>query len=1315
IDTVISTYACLDDGSSSTFIEHELLSELGLTGVAHPLCLRWTGNQGREEAESVRLTLSLSGTIDGSETFELPKVYTVKSLVLPRQSLDPLRMAKRYPYLKDAHAQPYANVRPRMLIGMDNCQLGQAQINIDGKAGEPAASKTRLGWIIYGPYQTASATQEEMVNMHHGVHVCPCAHERDDHLNNAVKDFFTIESLGIAITTKGLHSKENERAMQILGSETKNKGGYYETGLLWRNENVQLPCNKDMAFKRYSCLRRKMERDPALGEEITRKMMDYESKGYIRRVSADELATSHQRDWYLPIFPVTNPNKPGKLRMVFDAAAKVNGVSLNSHLIAGPDQLTNLLSVLLKFREFRVAVAGDIREMFFQVRMKPEDQCSQRFLWSFEGKEEPDVYAVTVMTFGAACSPSSAQYVKNVNAERFRRLYPRAVDCIINEHYVDDMLASVETESEAVTLAEEVRLIHSQGGFEIRNWISNSTTVVDRLRGQQPESSSVNLCSEPHAEKVLGMWWDTVADTFTFRPSPKHDQTVLSGVKVPTKREVLRTLMAIYDPMGLIGNFLIYAKVLLQDIWRAGLEWDQQISGELAEKWKAWIAVLPNVQHISIPRCYRRVTSAKFRNVQLHIFCDASENAMAALAYLRFEEGKTVECALVASKTRVAPLKYMSIPRLELQAATIGARLAMSLADAHRMRITRRVYWTDSKNVLSWLRSDHRRYSQFVAFRVGELLESTDPNEWRWLSTKDNVADEGTKWQRTPDFSSSSRWLRGPDFLWESEEKWPGFVNVNETQEELRPTMLHHAIAEPLIRFNRFSKWKRLLRATGFVLRFLTNTRNRVRGKPTQEGPLTQDELASAERVIFITAQQQAFPEEMRRLNDPERSRLPMKEILPKASPLYKLAPELDEHGVLRTRGRLMSCPWVNEDTKRPIILPRNHRATSLLLGEYHLNYHHRNHQAAINEARARFHISRINSEFLRARKSCQHCKNRDAVPEPPMMGDLPEERLAAFHHPFTYTGIDYFGPMTVAVGRRTEKRWGVIFTCLTTRGIHLELAASLNTTSCILAIRRFISRRGSPVEIRSDCGTNFVGASRELKQALQQVDRVKLMEEFSSPNVRWTFNPPAAPHFGGCWERLIQSVKRCLNELQLPRLPTDEILQTVMTEIEMTINSRPLTHVPLDDVSEPPLTPNHFILGSSHGYKPPIALDDSPAALRSTWRSSEKLANLFWEKWVRDYLPTLTRRSKWFHPVKPVEIGDVVLIADGNLPRNCWPKGRIIAVAEAADGQVRSATVKTANALIVRPATKIAVLDVGAKHKAVHQCTGKVDRTNRT
>lgn len=441
---IIETYAFLDDGSTSTFMDHELVDELGLKGTPHPLCVQWTGDVTREEKNSVRLAVRISGKQTSTAIYELSAVRTVRKLALPKQSMNVSQLVKRYAYLQGLPLESYANAEPRLLIGVDNCSMGQSLRSVEGRRDEPIASKTRLVWVLGGPCSVATNTPGSTLP---SFHICVC-NEPDDGLTAAVKEHFALESIGIDKTVRLRESKDNERALTLLERKTKFDGHRYETGLLWRYDDIKLPCNRSVALKRYVCLQRKLKNDPILAKAVREKMADYKEKGYIRRLTDDELNERSNKDWYLPIFPVVNPNKPGKIRMVFDAAAKVRGVSLNSFLLPGPDMLAGLLPVLFKFREFRVGIVGDIREMFHRVNISKEDQRSQMIFW--EGDDPYSVYVVTVMTFGASCSPSAAQYVKNLNADRFNAEYPRAVESIKDEHYVDDMLASVEQKKKLV-------------------------------------------------------------------------------------------------------------------------------------------------------------------------------------------------------------------------------------------------------------------------------------------------------------------------------------------------------------------------------------------------------------------------------------------------------------------------------------------------------------------------------------------------------------------------------------------------------------------------------------------------------------------------------------------------------------------------------------------------------------------------------------------------------------------------------------------------------------------------------------------------
>ncbi|XP_062700521.1 uncharacterized protein LOC134284941 isoform X2 [Aedes albopictus] len=1309
---VVRTYAFLDDGSELTLMEQSLANELGVQGPQNSLCLRWTGGTNRTEALSQKVNFQISSVTSPFKKFRLGEVHTVENLQLRPQTMLVDEMQGKYQYLKGLPVESYQEVSPRLLIGLDHASLGNVMKCREGKPNEPIAVKTRLGWMIFGCC-SRTTTSVNHIN-HHRVQLCQCESNSNEELHEAMKQYFSLESMGISKPSKLLLSNEDHRANELLETLTRNTNGRYECGLLWRYDNVRLPDSKPMALRRWECLDRRMQRDDDLAQVLNAKINDYLAKGYIRKLTAEELESPCNRVWYLPIFPVVNPNKPGKIRLVWDAAAKIHGVCLNSVLLKGPDLLVSLLSVLVRFREFRVAVSGDIREMYHQVLMRPADQHCLRFLWKDnEDATAPSTYVMQVMSFGACCSPSTAQYVKNTHAKKFEQEFPEAVHAIVHDHYVDDMLISVETEEKAIQLATEVKGIHERGGFEMRNWVSNAPAVVAALDGEKTDGKNLSIGETDTTEKVLGMWWDTTADCFTYKLSSRHDADLLSGRKRPTKREVLRTLMMVFDPLGLISHFLMFLRSLLQEIWRASVDWDEQIHDCHFEKWLVWLRFLPRVADIKIPRCYRTVTSAEEGTiVQMHTFVDASENGFAAVVYLRFQEGNTVECALAGAKTRVAPLKFLSIPRSELQAAVIGTRLADSIQESLSIKVQRRFFWTDSRDVMCWLHSDHRRYSQYVGVRISEVLETTALRDWRWVPTKLNVADDGTKWKGSPDFSASSRWFHGPEFLREPEEKWPISPQpVKTTVTELRPHLhLHFKTLESIIDTSRFSRWLCLLKTTAYVFRAIRNMQRTIRQSPKAYGPLSRDELIMAESYLYQIAQRCTYEDEIAILSTKQE---PSSKEISRSSSLYRLCPFMDEKGVLRIRGRTSACQFIDNSIVNPIILPREHSVTKLIVLDVHQRFLHQNHETAINELKQRYYISRLKAVYKSVRNNCQVCKNERACPEAPLMSDLPHARLAAYSRPFSHMGVDYFGPMMVTVGRRVEKRWGVLATCLTVRAIHLEIAHSLTTDSCIMALRNIIGRRGVPVAIYSDRGTNFVGASKELTTALEELEHDKIVAEFTSPHTTWIFIPPLSPHMGGAWERLIRSVKQNLEKLKPHRIPSDETLRNILTEVEYLVNSRPLTEIPLDDDQSPVLTPNHFIMGSSNGALPWTSFDDNPVRLKLNWKLSQSATNQFWKQWVHDYLPTLTRRAKWFAAVKPIEINDIVVIVDTNFPRSCWPKGRVIATKVAPDGQVRQATVQTANGIYERPVIKLAVLDVGVGGNATQRELRRIEGGN--
>ncbi|XP_062713659.1 uncharacterized protein LOC109432815 [Aedes albopictus] len=639
-ETLVYTYAFLDDGSSSTLMEAAIATKLGVDGPADSLWLSWTGNVSREEKYSQRVSIEIAGQ-DGGNRFRLNNVRTVQKLNLPSQTLQYEDLRSMYPHLRGLPVQSYSRANPGIIIGMEHARLLATLKIREGKANDPVAAKTRLGWCIFGK-QCGENQSVELLNHH--------SEMKNRELHEQMKTFFGIEEASITVKPE---AEVDKRAKQIMVDTTRRVGKAFETGLIWKYDNISFPDSYNMAEKRLVQLEKRLSRNPALKEKVHEQIVEYEKKGYTHRLTEDERRSSDSsRVWYLPLGVVQNPKKPHKVRLIWDAAARVGGTSFNDMLLKGPDLLTLLTAILLRFRQRNIALCGDIREMFHQIFIRNADKQAQRFLWRSSSDSSPQIFVMDVATFGATCSPSSAQFVKNVNAKEFASEYPDAADAIINSHYVDDYLDSVDTVDQAVQRWNEVKYVHSQAGFEIRNFISNSADVLRRVGVTGgPESKSLNLDQTEQKERVLGMVWKPVTDEFTFESTLQSDiAKPITEQTIPTKRQVLRTIMSLFDPLGLIAHFVVQGKILMQDIWRSGTDWDEPIAENLQAQWSKWSRTFTDLNNVQVPRCFFSNASQKaLRNTQIHVFVDASAEAYACVAYLRIVDYAVPRCALAVT------------------------------------------------------------------------------------------------------------------------------------------------------------------------------------------------------------------------------------------------------------------------------------------------------------------------------------------------------------------------------------------------------------------------------------------------------------------------------------------------------------------------------------------------------------------------------------------------------------------------------------------------------------------------------------------
>ncbi|XP_053696951.1 uncharacterized protein LOC128744165 [Sabethes cyaneus] len=1081
--------------------------------------------------------------------------------------------------------------------------------------------------------------------------------DEDQSMRQIMADYFSTEGFGVKVPQEQLLSKYDQRAVEVMKNTTQQIEQGYEIGLLWKEDEVNFPNSFPGALSRLLSQEKRMKNDSNLRKWYNDKIDEYVEKGYARKLSPADSVKLTPTTFYLPHFVVVNENKQQrKHRLVFDAAAKSEGVSFNSKLLTGPDSTESLLGILIRFREHRFAISGDIQEMFHRIAIRKEDQDSQRFLFRKRNDVPLEVYVMQSMIFGATCSPACAQYVKNFNALKFNDQFPDAAKAIIKNHYVDNYLDSFDNLDQAIKTIRDVIDIHENGNFRMRDFISNSKEIIKAI--PEDRVSDTNNISLEHMEdsyeKILGMNWDFRKDVFKI--NIKIPETI--PIKL-TKRNVLSIAMNIYDPLGLMSNITIRSRILMQEIWKSGIGWDDAISDSTQQKWFEWLEQLKCFKDRSFNRCYS--ISSQILKRDLHVFCDASEAAFACTIYLVTTHKNGVDTSLLAAKARVAPTKTLSIPKLELQAAVLGSRLVNSIVKELRPPINRITYWSDSTTVLSWIHSESRKYKIFVQHRVGEILETSTEKQWRYADTRNNPADEGTR-----EISKNSIWLKGPSFLEEPENNWPTRKGYGSTDLELRPMYLFQTqdnvedIDDKWI--NWCSDWTRLKRVICNAKK-ITKKWNKSDYNPI----VTALDMREAELILLKKAQKDVYNQEIFNLS----KKLPIE----RDSHILNLAPFLDQDGILRFRTRFENANCSPFKARYPIILPRKHHIMN------HEYFNHQKENTIIAEITQKYHIIHIKEAVRKFKRSCQFCKNKNAQANIPIMAALPQCRMQPYFKPFTLTGVDYFGPYIISIGRRTEKRWGALFTCMTTRAVYLDLAYDLSADSFMVCLNSLQSRRGRVSELYSDNGTNFIGASNELKA---------IQHRLAGKGIDWHFIPPASPHFGGAWERLVKEVKSLLPSTTMP----EHVLRGLLAVVENQINSRPLTNIPINSEDDEPLTPNHFLFGCVGDSE--TSLDDvsKTEASRQHWKRVQYLAKQFWDRWVKEYLPTLGKRSKWNYDCPPLKVGDIVMIMDENRKGN-WKKGVIQEVHPSKDGQVRSAIVQTQDGQTKRPACKLTVLDV--------------------
>lgn len=1183
-----------------------------------------------------------------------------------------------------------------MLIGIElfyNILLNQ-RINLGNN--KPQLIETVFGWIVSGSFQNDNYTYNtsDSKKQYTSLHITNQPSSED-----LLARFWQQEEPN----PKLILTKEHKYCEQLfLNTTTQDKSGHYIVQMpTLTNKLHQLGNSFNIAYHSLIRLESKFHKDPHLYVQYKNFIHEFLELGHAELIK-DFRYQETKLHCYLPHLGVLRPDsRSTKLRTVMNASSKTStGISLNDVLLEGPNIYNDVLNIILRFRAYKYTFSCDIIKMFRTILVSEEQRPLLRLLWRDTPGDQLKCIQLRTVTYGTKCAPYLACRTLRHLADTYKDTYPEAAQIIDTESYMDDFLSGRNTIEETREACSQLINLLGKANFKLHKWSTSDKRILQDIVDID-NTTQVTTYEFNDSIKTLGIRWNTHNDTLSISvPDTRTFQH--------TKRNVLSAIAQIYDPLGILAPVVIRAKILMQDIWKEKLEWDTTLPDNLVQTWLSIYNDISCLTNITIDRYY-------FSDIPLHItllgFSDASINAYGACIYLKATyPNKQPTSNLVIAKSRVAPIKQQSLPRLELCGALILAQIYSRVKSNFPFKLDKTYLFTDSMIVLHWIKSSHKKYPTYVSHRLIEIVELTNPEFWYYTNTKQNPADLLSRGLLPSKLKNNSLWWNGPswilgDLQLKLNNSIPISIPGSEEEKVICQVSTTNNNSYFYDYFQKFSNFSKLTRVIAYIHRFIGRIRYNIKKNSNsldlenQHTHLTALELKNAQIFIIKEIQFTHFQKEIKELRSGKKqSNL----YTYKSSPLRFLNPFLDDNKIIRVGGRIHNADIPFEHS-HPIILPSKEHVTSIIILQYHLKLLHSGIQNTLFNIRLKYWPLRGRAEVKKVIHRCIRCiRFGKAKTCEQQMSYLPHPRVNIFR-PFTHVGVDFSGAILirVSIGRssRYVKGYICLFICLSTRAIHLELVSDLSTVSFINALKRLISRRGICQCIYSDNATNFKGANNELhdlyKMFKHKTSYSNIIDFCNSNNIQWKFTIPLASHMGGIYEAGIKSVKSLLKRYLGDTKVTYEMLYTILVQIEGILNSRPLyaqSDTPNNDIVC--ITPAHFLIGSPISDLPEPSLVDKIEHRLSLYQKIVQIKQKFWVQFYNNYLSELQPRTKWFETKDNLNIGDIVLLKDEASPPTSWPLGRVICIHKNnKDNLVRSVTIKTNKGEFMRPVNKLVLL----------------------
>lgn len=1152
-----------------------------------------------------------------------------------------------------------------ILIGADLFWniLCNGQINLG--CNKPLMKKTQFGWVVTGQIGSNSSRRTQ----------CNVSTHID--LDEKISKFWELEEIS---NPKAKSKEENECELHFSRHTKRLSDGRFMVTIPLTQSPDVLGDSKQQAIKRFLSVERKLERNAELKIQYTKFMAEYIEMNHMTPIKEDEHDIN---SYFMPHHSVLKEDSlTTKLRVVFDASApSTNGISLNQIQMVGPTIQNDLLSITLRFRAHIYVLSADIAKMYRQVLVVEDQRPLQRIVWRSSVSDSLQVFNLNTVTYGQASSAFLAIRCLFQLAEECESTHPCISSIIRQDFYVDDLLTGTNSKEDAIYIIKAITNILRSGKFELRKWASNDPEILNSVSDSSLTNNVLDIGHNDNA-KTLGLIWNPSTDKLMYKISKPLERGIV------TKRIILSESAQVFDPLGLLQPCIIIAKIIIQELWLQKTSWDDPVPSSLLDRWLKLREELLILNDLQISRL---AFSEAYRSAELHCFSDASEMAYGACAYIRtINDQNIISVRLLCAKAKVAPLKPQSLPRLELCGAIVACRLAKKIVTSLNVNFSHVTFWSDSTIVLGWIKTSPSLLKTFVRNRVGEAQDLPFNCEWRHVSSRNNPSDYLSRGLYPSQIVNNDLWFNGPSWLQGNRNSWPETApNIKKLPDlkEIKSLSFLNVMDNDFI-FERFSDLTKLKRVTAFILRFKTNC---LKTKDTRVfGPLSQQEIQSAFLLLIRISQLSFF--------NKEYVCLQQNKPLNRKSKILSLSPIFDKtNSLIRVGGRLSNSNF-NYDKKHPILLHPKHNITKLIFKSEHLRLQHAGAQLLLFTIKESLWPISGRNLAKQTVRNCVTCFKHNPKNIQIKMSDLPASRFVT-HTPFYITGTDYGGPFLIKThkGRNSKltKCYICLFVCFATKAVHLELVSDLSTEGFILALRRFVSRRGRPTKIYSDNGNNYIGAKNELNELAKflSINESKLTESISRENIEWSFIPPASPHFGGLWEAGIKSTKYHLKRVMGNASLTFEQFYTLLVQVEAILNSRPLYPLSSDPNDTHPLTPAHFLVG-----RPLTTVPDPDVTHLATNRLSlhqhiQQIQQHFWRRWSKEYISELQQRQRWHTSSNHLKKDALVLVKDDNLPPMKWRLGRIVKLHPGMDSMSRVATIRTSQGDIKRAYSKICPL----------------------